>query len=137
MLVAYVPDVIGKMNFFHVCTAGMKDEPGAKVTFKPGINTIASKVWESISTHPKVKKYIKLGALVVKTKVDPVADDAELKDLGAKKAQELVRQTFDIELLNKWSETENRATVQKTIVAQLEEIEVRTKVEKKKEGDEE
>lgn len=115
----------------------------------PGIQEISQENWDAIKGHILLPYRFENGDLewipgkgpedflVDKDSVidqeapkdgstEPTGDvevDNPLKACNAKKAKEFVAETFDVELLKKWQETETRDSVLKAIADQLKKME--------------
>lgn len=111
--------------------ANIRDAYGMKL--KPGINDVSPTHWELATKTHKDKEILALlesGALELLEKdeapksEEPVAKTESLKGFSEKKALELVKSTFDAEMLQLWKAGEDR---QKVIVALEKQIEVMKK----------
>ncbi|KZE64973.1 hypothetical protein AWM68_20900 [Fictibacillus phosphorivorans] len=85
----------------------------AGVMLIPGANKISEAEWKDFSSHPIMKKVVDDGDVVAHE------EEKDFKDLKAKEAIELVKDTHDVALLNEWQEGESRTTVLEAIDAQL------------------
>lgn len=109
------------------------------IVIKPGINNFPDAGYAHYSKHPDIKAYIAEGVLEVITqpsKGEELSEAAEAHEAGdiqpsdsiagmdSKKAVALVKQTFDLALLNAWLQTEKRSNVRKAIEAQAEQMKI-------------
>lgn len=86
------------------------------VELRPGVNEIESKDWEQGKKHPVIKHLIKRGRL----KVRPYAGDFER--VKASEAEDIVLNTFDMELLRKWAGLKLAPGVLDIVKAQIAEM---------------
>jgi serine phosphatase RsbU (regulator of sigma subunit) len=91
-----------------------------EIVLAPGFNEVSVAEWEEAKTLPVVKSWLEDEVLVEQenAKGEPLSD---LGGLPAKKAIGIVKETFEVELLEKWRDGADPA-VQKAIKAQLEKI---------------
>lgn len=105
------------------------------IRFLPGINEVEESNWNKVKDHPLLQERFDSGALVwvkgpkdevKKAKAEalpPVEDDGDaLAGTTVEEAKKLVTDTFDLNLLKKWSETETRKSVLKAIEAQVDKV---------------
>jgi hypothetical protein len=107
-----------------ICVADLKlKKPTAGETHDallPGINEVDEAEWAKAEKIPVVQHMIKEGTL----KPQKGKSAADLSQLKAPEAIELVENTVDRELLEGWFANEQRKGVLEAIEAQLEEIAV-------------
>ena len=128
----------GPLNF----QTGRDDSSG--ILLKPGTNEIEKSELDYIKKHPvgKLKfetkvhvkekeAYLPIIEVVAESSEDGNAEEVAFAALGAEKAKDLVKNTYDTTLLKEWSESETRKTVAKAIDAQLK------KIDEEREGSEE
>lgn len=89
------------------------------IIFIPGINKISGEDWEEIKANPGIKKRIENKTIEIVDDREDVESSETLKNHNSQKAIELVTQTLDKNLLEKWKELETRTTVLKAIDKQL------------------
>ena len=83
----------------------------------PGTNSLdefETQAFYKALNHPLNKLLIKSGEILL--------EDSSLAELNTNKAIELVKDTFDLSLLQEWKESETRKTVLKGIEEQIESI---------------
>ena len=112
----------------------------APILLKPGNNSVPDKDMEIIIDNPHSDEMFELKILeLVDVKViapppppegtedqdEPEADPAMYFDLGTVNVSDaagIIAETYDISLLKAWAERDERSTVQKAIIQQLERI---------------
>ena len=97
----------------------------AGVTLVPGANDVDEQDFKDFSGHPIMKKVVESGEIEALKKVgdnDGSGGAETTKDLNASDAIEMVKDTYDPSLLEKWKEDDDRKTVQDAIDKQLEDI---------------
>ena len=116
----------------NVHTFPVTAEAKEVVKLKPGLNEFPSKVWKLWEKHPIVVGMIEDGDIELvnlkseaKGKAKPKVigkDDKELriKELSAKDAIKVVKETFDRDMLERWQAEETRHTVKKELDKALE-----------------
>lgn len=102
----------------------------AGVMVIPGANQVEDAAWKKFSGHPLMKKLIDAG------EIEAMGKAQTTKDLSANKAIPLVKDTFDVSLLNEWRAAEDRTTVLEAIDAQLSEIQGEGNPDDMPDGDE-
>lgn len=99
---------------------------------KPGVNDVPPEIWAKWRETPVMKSRLE-AEKVIEPKAEEVEEQAPelptLEKLSIAKACELVKQTFDVELLEKWIVDEKRERVLKALEKQLEAVEVKAKKE--------
>lgn len=123
--------------------ANIHDAYGMKL--KPGINDVDPKHWAEAKKDPEIQTMMDDGAIVLmeadqatKTDGSPAPKVLNLKDFSEKKALNVIKDTFDYELLQMWDAGEDRQKVKMAIAKQLADLTSHKKeVESKqaKEGD--
>lgn len=94
-------------------------------TIIPGVQTISKETWETISAHPHIKEYIDEGHIellneeVKDGKKKIITDDSILKGMTEPKANALIKETTDLQLLEEWLAKETRAKVKMTLEKQI------------------
>lgn len=108
----------------------------ARYTLKPGVNDVPPNVWAAWRTTKVMAFMIEEGKVKEPEAGAPNVEEAELGDtvpdlskLSITKSCELVRATFDQELLEKWITDESREKVLKAMEKQLEKIAIKAKDE--------
>lgn len=113
-------------NVYNVWTPN-KSKP---VQLLPGINEISDKEWDEIEDHKNVQAHIEEGNLVVRDK--PSGDRKQktegLMQYDIKEAKRIVKETFDKELLAKWSDMDDRKGVQEAIAVQVKKVDESVKL---------
>lgn len=126
---------------------------GADFRLVPGNNNIPEAKWEAaLKLYPKLRYLVEEGHIETYTKTGAVRDEPlvenpaatgeaakgepplEVEDLAAlnqKKAVRLVKDTYDVDILTAWHETEKRAEVIKAIEGQFTAIAKAGEPEKK------
>lgn len=116
------------------------------VRFMPGINKITQEQWDEIKDHPLLPfrfeedhlEWLKgkgpddcvdeeegvesEGEEIEEKELSEMANDV-LSEYKPKEAKDLVKNTFDVDLLKSWKETEERGAVLKVIDQQIEKLE--------------
>lgn len=97
------------------------------VRLLPGANNISEKDWKFFISHKMNKKLADKGEIVAhkakkEKELESSGEGAGLKDLSAAEAIELVKDTFDKNLLNQFKEEETRTTVIAEIENKLHEM---------------
>ena len=92
-----------------------------------GNNPKTAEELETLRKHPEFRRYEELGAMSVKQvpEVLPVAADATLPDLSelnASEAAEVITETFDKALLQKWLAVEKRVGVLRELNSRIQDI---------------
>lgn len=101
-----------------------------RYTLKPGVNDLPPEVWESWSKTKVMQALVAEKKIVApEVEAEKAPQLANLDSLKPKEATDLVKQTFDAELLEKWVTDEKRTGVIKAIEKQLEAIDVKAKAE--------
>lgn len=112
----------------------------------PGVNDVPEKVWNEVKDHPLVKARLQKGVIVPLPAAKPMEHAPEanpssghshsgdqgagadglvsLNGFGAKEAEALVKETFDLPTLERWAGEETRKGVLKAIEAQIESLKV-------------
>lgn len=110
-----------------------KSSGGQPIQLLPGANEVGETDWAEVQKDSTIASMLEKGELKVLSNKDGATQ------LPAKDAEKIVAQTYDIQLLNKWKASDKRKPILAAIEKQLEMIEEKTKVEKKKsdEDDEE
>jgi len=99
------------------------------ISLKPGINTVNGAEWAVARKHPSIVKRIEAGLIVEESDMEEntnenvvlsEADLDHLKLLKVPQANALVKETFDLELLEGWSKKEDRNQVKGTLKKQIE-----------------
>ena len=81
----------------------------------PGANEVEDEAWEKVKDFRAVKRRLESGEYeVLQGKSDGI------KGFTAKKAAELVKETYDMSLLEKWDSEETRPSVRKALKEQIE-----------------
>jgi hypothetical protein len=96
----------------------------------PGVNQVPAAAWEEAKKIRLVQWMLEEGVLEEET---TTADDS-LKSLKPAEAKRLIKETFDVLLLGRWFDKEERPAIRDAVTAQLELIEKQTKP-KKTEGE--
>ncbi len=116
--------MIVKTNFETIWNIGHKS---GMVLLMPGVNHITEEQWLAVKDNPQVVHYLGEGVLEVVTEAvaegEPVVDvDAvqEFKVMNHKKAEKLVKDMYDRDLLKKLIEAETRQGLKAKLKAQLE-----------------
>ena len=132
MLVAYNKKNV--LNAF-IPVSDKKDAPKTKgIVIMPGVNEFANKVWEHVSKLPMVIKLVKSGEIAIKSKVEGDDDMVAIAKVeNVDEAKDIVRQTFNHQLLKEWKDGETRNGVIKAINQQIAEIMKRTTKKKNEE----
>ncbi len=117
--------------------------PRQEIKLLPGVNTVSNVLWKLHEQNTGMKAWFACGMLRFakgdhnpiatpetrpsKAAMKRIAPPASLKEYGAIKAKQRVRQTNDAGLLRQWQADEQRKTVQAVISEQLEEVEAAVK----------
>lgn len=120
-----------KPNLFTIW--GKVDKARPALQLLPGMNEVEKTVWESVSEHPNVKLYIEEDDLIVHDDLQ-TEDGGEadgISKLAVKKATQIIKATFDTELLAKWRGEDTRATVLTAIDKQVEKVNASVKLKDK------
>jgi len=114
----------------------------ARYTLKPGVNDVPPAVWEAWRATKVMKFHLEEGNIKEPSKGAAGVEEPELEEtvpslakLSITKSCELVRATFDQELLEKWIGDEQREKVLKAMERQLEKIAIKAKGEEKPAAD--
>ncbi|WP_448510328.1 hypothetical protein [Immundisolibacter sp.] len=115
--------ILNKPSLIH-----LSDE----LMLKSGANTVDANVFKKYKDNPSVKQLVADGVIEYKEsdlegKTQSKVEDS-LKDLTVKQAQELVQNTIDLEILEKWKGAEKRAGVLKAIEKQIAELQAPAKL---------
>lgn len=97
---------------------------GDPVNLIPGNNPLPQDVWDSVKDQWLVKHMLTDGTLSVLEVAGDVRNS--LRDLGAKRALEIVGDTLDLVLLKSWRATETRNLVAEAIDNQIATITLKT-----------
>jgi hypothetical protein len=102
------------------------------VWLRPGWNEFPSHIWEMYTkptVHPEVQKMLddkkielmdeKVGTGKKKKTLGQDDEPFNLKDLTDSKAIEVVKSTFNREILQRWSDEENRSKVKRALEEQI------------------
>lgn len=95
------------------------------VRFMPGVNDISAKEWDQIKDLEKIKKLIKskmltvLDASVTKKGEPPMTG---ILGLAAGEAVKVVKDTFDLETLERWKSEDSRKHVLKFLEIQIKAV---------------
>ena len=101
----------------------------------PGVNHVERSVWELHENNPSIQEFIKTGKMEVIVDSDEKQESKnneiecesdELSGLNVKKAVEIVKGTYRIDLLKKWSEMETRRGVITAIESQIETMTIKS-----------
>jgi len=100
---------------------GAKNQAYSSIKLKPGLNEVDSKEWDKVKTDPEVLTFLEEEILVVLSEEDKPVEKIlpNLKDRKTKDAVDLIKNTMDPKLLEKWSKGEKRAGVLRAIDSQL------------------
>ena len=131
-----------RYNGTNIHALGHLGSPGAAATqapmsihpLRPGWNEFPKEVWDQYQNDPEIQKWIKEGKLelmaekvVVKdgrkksTKIIGTTDDElNIMDLPEAKAIEVVKATYNREMLQRWIDEENRHKVKRVLTKQIE-----------------
>ena len=125
--------ILVRWNQPRIMSIGTGLADGSVIRVIPGLNELTEKEWEILKKHPDViermkkdivdpkRGTVKMLEIVTETKKTDNGDNGEatISELGIKKAQELVKETFSTELLREWKESETRKGVIDAIDKQL------------------
>lgn len=105
--------------------------------FVPGNNEISNSLWADLMSNANFKRRVDSGYFKITSQAEPSGEgEIALADFGPAEAKQVVRDTFDPELLRTWQKAETRKTVLSVIEEQLEKADKRVaEAKKKKEGD--
>jgi len=138
-----------KWNRKHVWSIGTGSMDTSVIQFIPGPNEIKKELWDKIKNHPVIKERMELdvidekrGKVKMLEVIMPKADDSDDSDngddqdsddqdqgstsissLNATDAVSLIKETYNVELLRSWQESESRAKPTKAIESQFKKIE--------------
>ena len=109
--------------------AFVKDQNGQnrlkEINFKPGINDIPKKDWELLLKQSEiVAKHFEDG-------IFKIIPGEGLSEMSVEEAKKIIRETFDIVLLNSWKSKEKRGTLLDVIAEQISSLELKDEREKK------
>lgn len=100
----------------------------------PGVNEVDAASWEKVKDSTFSKWYLEQGLVEIihepksNGKISELSgdgsknDSSAIKKLAAKKALEIIKETYDPALLNKWAQTETRKQVLKAIEDQAQSL---------------
>jgi len=102
------------------------------VILMPGLNKIEDKILKKESFVKSSKLYLDNSYIeVISYEAEEGSNGKSLKDLKAKDAISVIKETFDVETLSSWLEVENRDGVKKTLKGQMKDIDKTLKPEDK------
>lgn len=86
-----------------------------RIIFSPGNNSVSDENIAKLQEHLDFGRYQTLGALTIKDAVETVASDSttapdNLSHLNTDEAEDLIDETSNVELLQKWLKAETRKT---------------------------
>lgn len=101
---------------------------------RPGWNEFPKEIWEQNKTHPQILSMLKKGTIVLMNEkvtilkggkkltklVGPEDEQVRLRWFDTSRACQIVKGTFDRDLLQRWEDEETRHKVKKSIKKQLE-----------------
>lgn len=103
----------------------------------PGVNEVDAKKWAEFKTSPAIVHFMGEGEIEEMDLPVPHDDSpVQIDDLNQKDAIALVKETFDIALLNRWAENETRKGVLDALEKQFDAVKLKKKSEDDAEGDE-
>lgn len=103
----------------NVLTANGKT-PDSQFLFVPGNNDVPGETWKELMANPNFARRVKSGILKVTSEVEQTEDSSVLAELGVVEAKQMVRDTYDPDLLRRWKGSETRKSVLAVIDEQLE-----------------
>lgn len=119
-------------NAVHSISVALDSENSKLIVLKPGNNEMEENVWESLSKHPKVQerintgKYIMIAPDLVSEEDKKIEEEngasESLSGYSVSKAKDLVKGTYDLELLEKWETEESRSKVKAQIKSQIKKV---------------
>lgn len=100
---------------------------------RPGWNEFPKHVWEQNRDHPGIKKMIKdkmiqvmsdvvsvkVGKKTIKLAIGQDDKELSLQDFSAERAAEIVKQTWNRDMLQRWLDEETRHKVKRTLTKQI------------------
>lgn len=98
---------------------------------RPGWNEFPSHVWRMYEDHPEILKKLKDGTIELmdekvlagkngkKKSIGTSDEPIDLKDLPESKAIEIVKGTYNREMLQRWLDEENRSKVKRSLEEQI------------------
>ena len=140
MIIEYRPEVMrgrgslppaANILLFPAITVGQGKDAIAlpEIRITPGVNEIPRSRWEALQKHPPFVQALQYymdqpGVLTVRQPPAGQNPDADLsiKDFGIPEATQLVRETNDAQLLQRWQDEDDRKGVQRAIAEQLDKL---------------
>ena len=137
-----------------IVTIGSSQNSREQIRLVTGMNEITEKQWQTIQKNKVVlamlesgvlefisgpeefggKKFITAKDPTAEAPIEVVGDDYSLSTLNGKEAGIIIADTFDIELLKRWSKVETRNGVKKAIETQMDKIQDALKKSKEDEN---
>lgn len=98
------------------------------IELKSGINFLNDVDFSRLSSHPDYTRYVEWEAIKVQESDAPV-DSIPLSDVPAnlsayspKKAESIVDDTYDVDVLKRWLEAESRVTVKRVLEGRIQDL---------------
>lgn len=119
--------------------ANIHDAYGMKL--KPGVNDVDPKLWADAAKDSEIQAMLDDGAIVLLEQDNGDSTKApakvtSLKGFGEKKALNIIKDTFDYEMLQLWSADEQRQNVKVALAKQLADLETHKKEVQEKQSKE-
>lgn len=123
-----------KYNKENILSFPVGNEPSGTLKIQPGMNEFPSDVFKAVEKHPIVSFLVESGVIEFPTFkaekkekgkekiIGKKDEEIDLSELSVKDANTLVRETFNLEMLDRWDVAETRIKVKKVIEKQLEDI---------------
>lgn len=102
--------------------------PHEAITLKPGINDVPGPKWDEAKKKRGVRRRIDDGVVVELTNgVESSDEQTALAEMRVGEAVEVIKKTFDVNLLKNWLDSDHRAGVTKACRKQIDLIDEQAK----------
>jgi hypothetical protein len=154
MFIKYTGTNVHALGQVNMANLKLNQSPLAVKSLQPGWNEFPKDVWEQNKNHPSIKQMLKDGKLqimddqvvvkaksesgkIAKKKIAVGTYDKKMKLLwfDEKRAVEIIKDTYNRDLLKRWTDEETRSRVKKALDKQIKPLLHSDKEEDENESD--